>query len=88
MTGIELFLLIIAYHVGGFIVIGPMTDFAGAIGKASGVEFFNPCFIYDKVKVNAFGAIILALVYNALMPIPAVCYWFYKLCTFGRKDDV
>lgn len=88
MTGFEKLLLFFAYHVMGFIIIGPMTDFAGAVGKASGVEFFNPCFIYEKVRVNAFGAIILALFYTALMPIPAVCYWFYKLCTFGRKDDV
>ena len=88
MTGIELFLLIVAYHVCSFIVIGPLTDFAGAVGKASGVEFLNPCFIYQKVRVNAFGAIMLALFYNVLLPIPSVCYWFYKICTFGRKDDV
>jgi hypothetical protein len=88
MNGFEKLFLVVVYHIIGFMIIGTLTDFAGAVGKASGVEFFNPCFIYRKVRVNWFGAIVLALFYNVLWPIPAVCYWLYKLCTFGRKDDV
>ena len=84
---LEFILISICWHIIGFIFIA-LTGFAGAVGKASGVEFVNPCFIYRKVKVNWFGASVLALIYTVLLPIPAIGYWFYKLCTFGRKDDV
>lgn len=57
----------------------------GAIGMAKGWEFVNPIHVHKYNHVNWFGAIIVALIYNALCPIGAVCYWFYKLCTFGRK---
>ena len=57
----------------------------GAIEMADGWEFVNPVHIYKYNKVNWFGAIIVALIYNALCPIGSICYWFYKLCTVGRK---
>ena len=57
----------------------------GAIGMAKGWEFVNPVHVYKYNYVNWFGAFIVALIYNALCPIGAVCYWFYKLCTFGRS---
>ena len=48
-------------------------------------DMLNPVFIYSQHRVNAFGAIMLALFYNLLSPVVSVCYWFYKLCTVGRK---
>ena len=83
----EVFILVLFYHFVGLTIIA-ITGFAGAVDNASGVEFVNPCFIYRKVRVNWFGASVLALIYTVLLPMPAIVYWFYKLCTFGRKDDV
>lgn len=51
-----------------------------------GWELCNPYWAYKYHKgVNWFGAIMLSLLYTALCPIGAVCYWFYKLCTIGRR---
>lgn len=57
----------------------------GALGMAKGWEFVNPIHIYKYNRVNWFGAVLIALIYNALSPIGSICYWFYKLCTVGRK---
>lgn len=58
---------------------------ASAMAMADGWEFVNPIHIHKYNKVNWFGTFIVALIYNALCPIGSVCYWFYKLCTIGRK---
>ena len=55
------------------------------IENADGWEFVNPKIIYERVQVNWFGAIILSLFFNALCPIVSICYWFYKLCTVGKR---
>lgn len=51
----------------------------------TGFAWLNPRFIYRHVKVNWFGAAFLALIANIALPIIAIVYWFYKLCTVGRK---
>jgi hypothetical protein len=72
--------------VGGIILaIASNLQRRGALYMADGWEFVNPVHIYKYNKVNWFGAIIVALIYNAFCPIGSVCYWFYKLCTVGRK---
>ena len=38
---------------------------------------------YDNI--NIFGCIVLTIVLNLVCPIVSVCYWFYKLCTVGRR---
>lgn len=88
MTGLEFTLLIIVWHIAGLVFTLIIGSNAEHVRLSSGMEYVNPVFIYSNVKVNAFGAIVLALVYHVFLPIPAVCYWFYKLCTFGRKYDV
>ncbi len=51
-----------------------------------GWELCNPYYSYKyHESVNWFGAIVLSLLYAAFCPIGALCYWFYKLCTIGRK---
>ena len=53
---------------------------------ADGWELCNPYWTYQyHKKVNWFGAIMLSLLFTTLCPIGAVCYWFYKLCTVGRR---
>lgn len=52
----------------------------------TGWELCNPYWSYKyHTNVNVFGAIMLSLLYTILCPIGAICYWFYKLCTIGRK---
>lgn len=50
-----------------------------------GVCFCNPKWIYKHTKTNWFGTICLAILANAAFGPSALCYWFYKLCTVGRK---
>ena len=78
---------IFAWNVaGGFILaISYGCKATGAISMADGWEFVNPIHIHKYNKVNWFGAIVVAAIYNALCPIGAVCYWCYKICTVGRK---
>ena len=53
--------------------------------RTVGWELCNPYWAYQYHHVNWFGAIILSLLYTAFCPIGAVGYWFYKLCTVGRR---
>ena len=56
------------------------------VKNTDGWELCNLYWAYKYHQdVNWFGAIMLSLSYTALFPIGAVCYWFYKLCTVGRR---
>ena len=77
-----------------WIVILILWNSAGLFGcvpwlsnkHADGWELCNPYYSYKyHERVNWFGAIMLSLLYTALCPIGAICYWFYKLCTIGRR---
>ena len=83
----EWLLIIFAWSaLGGLImVIAYDAESEGAMAMADSWEFVNPVHVYKYNKVNWFGAIIVALVYNVLCPVGSVCYWCYKLCTVGRK---
>lgn len=48
-------------------------------------SFVNPIVIYNNVRVNWFGAVLLSVISNVLLPSLAIPYWIYKLCTIGRK---
>lgn len=72
--------------LSGMKVIVTCADLTGAVGMSEGYEFVNPFFVYKHSKVNWFGALVLALFYSMLCPIGTLCYWFYKICTIGRKD--
>lgn len=55
-----------------------------ALGNDFSPSFVNPIVIYDKIKVNWFGAWLLAIVCNMALPAIAIPYWIYKICTVGR----
>ena len=57
------------------------AEIAGEIGLC----FCNPKWIYRNTKTNWFGTICLAILTNIAFGPTALCYWFYKLCTVGRK---
>ena len=69
------------WSVGGAIILG----IVGIIDEFNDFSFVNPIKIYKTYKVNYFGAAIICIIYNLLCPIGSIGYWFYKLCTFGRK---
>ena len=48
-------------------------------------ELFNPITIYKNHEVNYFGAFLITLFSNGFLFGFAIFYWFYKLCTVGRK---
>ena len=84
MTIGDLISIIFAWQVlGGLICMA-----IAAKVDAGGWEIANPYWCHRLCSsLNWFGAILLSLVYNALCPIGAVCYWFYWICTIGRKQD-
>jgi hypothetical protein len=63
------------------------TCLIGCFTNAEGLEFVNPIWLYKKYKVNWFGAGLITILFNILSLPFAFCYWFYKLCTVGRKDN-
>lgn len=53
-----------------------------------GLSFFNPIRNYKTwTRMNWFGVILGTTFLHVLLPVYAVGYWFYKLCTFGRKQE-
>lgn len=81
-------ILILWSFLGFFILFGMKIAATGMVGKSDGLEFINPLFVYKHNKVNWFGALVIALFYSILCPIGTFCYWFYKICTVGRKTNV
>ena len=75
-------ILLIWILVGGsFSVL--LWDIHGIIGS---FDYLNPLFVYDYYyNLNWFGVICLTLFYNLVCPLVTVIYWFYKLCTVGRR---
>lgn len=51
----------------------------------SGLHFLRPDTIYHNTKLNYFGVGVVCLALNLLFLPMAFCYWFYKLCTIGRR---
>ena len=50
-----------------------------------GLSFLRPDVIYHNAKLNYFGVGIVCLALNLFFLPMALCYWFYKLCTVGRR---
>ena len=50
-----------------------------------GLQWINPIVIYNNVHVNWFGCIVLTILAHIIAGPWACFYWFYKLCTVGRK---
>lgn len=73
------------WQVIGFLTLMLLAVKVSFIGKCTNFDFFMPTYIYEHCKVNWFGAIILFLFVNLLCPVWSIGFWFYKLCTIGRK---
>ena len=72
---------LMVWSLGGAIILGLL----GVVDKFDDFSFLNPIKIYKTYHVNYFGATIIRITYNLLCPIGSIGYWFYKICTFGRK---
>lgn len=82
MTIREIIGLILIWNILGFFtLLYPAVTYT-----KYGFDIINPKVIYKNIKVNRFGCFWLTLLFNLLCPIVTICYWFYKLCTIGRKD--
>ena len=53
--------------------------------ETANFAFVNPFWIYKEIKVNWFGAFLIAIILNLLLPLISIMYWIYKLCTVGRE---
>jgi hypothetical protein len=72
---------IILMVVANFLWWIPCVEISGTYGLC----FCNPNWIYNHTKTNWFGTICLTILANVAFGPTALCYWFYKLCTVGRK---
>ena len=78
---LKIILVLIVWSVLGLLPCGIWS----LSNTTDGFELCNPCWMYVYYHVNWFGAILLALIFNALCPLGAAGYWIYKLCTVGRR---
>lgn len=54
-------------------------------GDVVGLQWINPIVIYNNVSVNWLGCIVLTILTHIVAGPWIIVYWFYKLCTVGRK---
>ena len=73
-----LFAAWIAANILSVFIVGIMS------ADGANLSFVNPIVIYNKIRVNWFGAWLLAIVCNVVLPIVAIPYWIYRICTVGR----
>ena len=78
---------LVFWNIAGFVClfVWGCKSYTGPMGNAKGLEFLNPLFIYQHARVNWFGTLCLTLLWNLMCPGLSISYWFYKLCTCGRK---
>lgn len=72
--------------IGGIIIDAAILHSChGPLASTEGFEFVNPVWWYKNYHVNPFGAAMCALGFTIICPVCAIGYWFYKLCTIGRR---
>ena len=62
-----------------------MIFVAGIEGPTAVDKFLNPKTLYAYHKVNKFGCAMLTIFYHIVFCVHAIWFWFYKLCTVGRR---
>lgn len=81
----EIIGILLVWNIVGIIIIAIASVYSNFIDFEYGFNWLSPVHIYDKVKVNWFGCLLLTILVNALCPLATFCYWFYRLCKVGRK---
>ena len=77
--------VIISWSMLGLIIGGAIFSGNNRIAYCRGLECLGPKWIYKHYHVNWFGAFWLTVLFNLICPIASIAYWFYRLCTVGRK---
>lgn len=78
-----LLMIYIAVNIVGLVICLVGLELEGGYVFWSGI--FNPKVIYKGMKVNWFGAYLLATVAFICMTPAAIIFWIYKLCAVGRR---
>lgn len=79
-------IVLCVWQVLGVFVLVMLSLRVDFIGNCDNSDFFMPTYIYKHCRVNYFGTLMLCLFVNALCPVWSFGFWFYKLCTVGRKE--
>ena len=78
-------IIITCIPIAGLLVLN-MVILSEVLNEETSYEnLLNPIVIYRNHKVNIFGCIVLTLLGNIAFCPAAPFYWFYKLCTVGRR---
>lgn len=65
--------------------IGPFIGYIMDYGIDEVENIFDPVAKYNNGKLNMFGVVFVTIISTiAFLPI-AIVFWFYKLCTVGRR---
>jgi hypothetical protein len=65
--------------------IGPFLGYALEYGFDALEDTFNPVVKYENSDFNLFGVIVITVILSIVFMPMAIIYWFYKLCTVGRR---
>ena len=79
--GLIFFLLILIWTISlGIFVVVTLTDDMDVLER-----MFNPITMYYNSNLNIFGVTVLTIIDYTIFFPAAILFWFYKLCTFGRR---
>lgn len=78
---------LLIYCTGTFLLHFFILLIGADTGNCFGLQWINPMIIYREVKVNWFGCIVLTILAHIVAGPWCLLYWFYKLCTIGRKEE-
>ena len=70
------------------LILGTMLEAAAILQFDYDYAFniFNPVLNYKRwKKLNWFGVILFTTILNLICPVLSIGFWFFKLCTVGRK---
>ena len=84
MNLVALVMIFTAWSALGFLVY--VTLLKDTKVDIDTLDWLSPIWIYRNYNVNWFGTICLMVFFNLLCPLMSIGFWFYKLCTVGRKE--
>ena len=83
MSAVEIFLSV---GLGFYFLFNIMSALYFFGGNLRDLHYnLNPIMLYRRYTVNWFGCFCLTILTNIIWAPFAICYWFYKLCTVGRR---